>query len=123
MKRSGRHHDALAGRGSNVKNPQRTLIEAFAVWKLFLFAISAGSYAAGDAYDTSGSLAVLGGSNDNNITNTNQLGLVGKSLTARLASWDAVYFVSIARRGYRFEQEWAFGSALPLVIRGIVRGR
>ena len=28
---------------------------------------------------------------------------------ANLYRWDAVYFVAIAERGYRFEQEWAFG--------------
>ncbi|KAK3381500.1 glycosyltransferase family 76 protein [Podospora didyma] len=131
MKPSGGRPDALASSSktkSNTKkktnysnSPHRTLIAAFVVWKLFLFAIAAGSYAVGDAYDTSASLAVRN-KYASGSSSSSQLNLLGRGLIARFASWDAVYFVSIARRGYRFEQEWAFGSALPLVIRGILRG-
>ncbi|KAF3761275.1 family 76 glycosyltransferase [Cryphonectria parasitica EP155] len=34
----------------------------------------------------------------------------------RLTSWDAIYFIKAAERGYLFEQEWAFGPALPTCI-------
>ena len=41
---------------------------------------------------------------------------------SRLIRWDAVYYVTIANRGYRFEQEWAF-SWLPTKLVGhIARG-
>jgi phosphatidylinositol glycan class V len=98
-----------------IAHPLRTLIAAFAAWKLIIFAIAAGS-CIGDAYDTSGALVVLG-SEGSPLSQT----LLG-NLASRLASWDAIYYVSAARRGYRFEQEWAFGTALPITIRSIITG-
>ncbi|KAK1759611.1 GPI mannosyltransferase 2 [Echria macrotheca] len=97
----------MPGRGRRphgiAHHPYRTLAAAFAIWKVFLVAVVVGS-CVGDAYDTSASLAV---SRD--------------SILTRFASWDAVYFVSIARRGYRFEQEWAFGAGLPVALRGVIQ--
>jgi len=98
-----------------VSHPHRTLIAAFAVWKVLIFSIAAGS-CIGDAYDTSGALVVLG-SQDSAVRRTFLANLV-----TRFASWDAIYYVSVARRGYRFEQEWAFGTALPIVIRSVIIG-
>jgi GPI mannosyltransferase 2 len=99
-----------------IAHPLRTLIAAFAAWKLIVLAIAAGS-CIGDAYDTSGALVVLG----------NRQSPLTRSFLAKLASrftsWDAIYYVSAARRGYRFEQEWAFGTALPITIRIIVTGK
>ncbi|KAK3316212.1 GPI mannosyltransferase 2 [Apodospora peruviana] len=118
---SGRIKPRLGGQDapqpttSRPKSPYWTLITAFAGWKLFLFIIAAGSTIIGDAYDTSGGLVVLGHEN----RNQHHLHL-GKRLIARLTSWDAIYFVSVARRDYRFEQEWAFGSGLPLAIRAVL---
>lgn len=40
----------------------------------------------------------------------------------RFTSWDAIYFVSVAKRGYVFEQEWAFGTGLVVAVRGVLRG-
>jgi phosphatidylinositol glycan class V len=40
----------------------------------------------------------------------------------RLVRWDAVYFAAIARRGYRFEQEWAFGWGFTRVLAGVAAG-
>src|SRR3954469_25581512 len=88
-----------------IAHPLRTLIAAFSAWKLVLLAIAVGS-CVGDAYDTSGRLVVLG-----NGDSSRSLGFPGQ-LASRFASWDAIYYVSTARRGYRFEQEWAFGTAL-----------
>lgn len=102
----GHRQDALA-------RPYQTLITSFAAWKLLLFTIALGS-CVGDAYDTSGSLAVLG--NDGHPPG------LATSLVTRFASWDAIYFLTAARRGYRFEQEWAFGAPLPMTIRAITRG-
>ncbi|KAK3384403.1 glycosyltransferase family 76 protein [Lasiosphaeria ovina] len=120
--------DSRKAHGNNKQSisisPSLVLIAVFVFWKIFLFAIAAGSYVVGDAYDTSGSLALLGtGSGPNlgkNSTGIHSLTLAGR-LTARLTSWDAIYFVSVAHRGYRFEQEWAFGTGLPLTIRAIVQ--
>ncbi|KAK4103250.1 glycosyltransferase family 76 protein [Parathielavia hyrcaniae] len=89
--------------------PYRTLFFSFAAWKLFLFAITLGSLLVGEAYDTSAGLVVQG---------------PGRSgdLIARLSSWDAIYLVSVARRGCRFEQDWAFCGGLPVVVRWSLRG-
>jgi hypothetical protein len=94
-----------------VRRPVRTLITVFAAWKLFLFLIAAGS-TVGPAYDTSGgiTLDVAGTSNGS-----------APALLARLTSWDAIYFTQVARRGYLFEQEWAFGSGLTIVIEYLVK--
>ncbi|KAK4666011.1 ER membrane glycoprotein subunit of the GPI transamidase complex-like protein [Podospora pseudopauciseta] len=104
--------------------PYRTLVTAFLIWKAVLFAIALGSTLVGDAYDTSADLLVHGGVE---AATTGQqraqqpLGLSG-GLVSRFASWDAIYFLSSAKRGYIYEQEWAFGAGLPIVVRGILQG-
>ncbi|KAH6640619.1 GPI mannosyltransferase 2 [Chaetomium tenue] len=100
-------------------HPYRTLVTSFAAWKLFLFAIVLGSTLVGDAYDTSGGLLLQGPANGDAATRPAGL---GTTLIARLTSWDAIYYVSAARRGYLFEQEWAFGAGLPFVVRTLLRG-
>jgi hypothetical protein len=40
----------------------------------------------------------------------------GATLAQKLVRWDAIYFVPIASRGYRYEQEWAFGWGLTRLI-------
>lgn len=96
-----------------VRRPARTLITVFAAWKLFLILIAAGS-TVGPAYDTSGSITLAAASSSNSSAPT---------LLARLTSWDAIYFTQAARRGYLFEQEWAFGTGLTLVIEYVVKSR
>ncbi len=105
-------------RDAALARPYRTLIATFVAWKLLLLAIAVGS-CIGDAYDTSAALAVLGGHGHD----THQPSpTITEKLATRFASWDAIYFVSVAHRGYRFEQEWAFGSGLPIVLRTIIQG-
>lgn len=94
-----------------LRQPLQTLTAVFAAWKVFLLAIVLGS-AIGPTYDTSSSL-VLSARGDNQSA---------PSPVARLTSWDAIYFTQVARRGYMFEQEWAFGSGLPLVISCLTKG-
>lgn len=105
-------------------HPYRTLLASFAAWKLFLFAIALGSSLVGDAYDTSASLVVevVGNSTKSSNDGPSLTGSFGSRFISRLTSWDAIYFTSVARRGYRFEQEWAFGGALPVVVRGVIKG-
>ncbi|KAB5566674.1 GPI mannosyltransferase 2 [Coniochaeta sp. 2T2.1] len=100
-----------------VRHPVRTIIAVFAAWKLFLFLIAAGSTVVGPAYDTSASLALDAAS----AGKTNSSGSAYSELLARLTSWDAIYYTQVARRGYLFEQEWAFGSGLTIVIESIVK--
>lgn len=136
----GQGHRRSQGQGHSVRRPYRTLLACFAAWKLFLFAIALGSSLIGDAYDTSAELVVPPPGTDYDDDDDDAaaaaaaasrvVGVVGpprteglgRGLVTRLASWDAIYFVSIARRGYRFEQEWAFGAGLPAVVRALLRG-
>lgn len=97
---------AMAATSINSGSPYTTLTAAFLSWKAVLFAIAAGSRV-GPTYDTSSSLLVPGSP---------------PTLLTRLSSWDAIYFLKAAQRGYLFEQEWAFGSALPNCVSLIIRG-
>ncbi|KAL2162086.1 hypothetical protein VTH06DRAFT_7871 [Thermothelomyces fergusii] len=125
--RAGPKDGAGGAGGSPQPRPFRTLLASFVAWKLFLLAIALGSIVAGDAYDTSAGLLLLqahgGEENNRNATAAGRPpeGL-GIRLVSRLTSWDALYFVSIARRGYLFEQEWAFGTGLPFTVRNLLRG-
>lgn len=94
--------------------PYRTLTVAFWAWKGVLLAIAAGSQV-GPSYDTSSNL--LAPHRDHQ-----RASLLGPGLATRLTSWDAIYFVRAAQRGYLFEQEWAFGYALPTCMALLVRG-
>ncbi|KAJ9151121.1 GPI mannosyltransferase 2 [Pleurostoma richardsiae] len=99
-------------------NPYRILITAFTAWKALLLAIAAGS-CVGPSYDTSAALLLSEGVSGSNSSNdsTSPLGL----LATRLTSWDAIYFIKAANRGYLFEQEWAFGAGLPNVISAVAK--
>ncbi|RYP31536.1 hypothetical protein DL767_005714 [Monosporascus sp. MG133] len=81
-------------------------VVAFASWKALLLAIAIGS-SVGPAYDTSSTLIspVISSPNESAF-----------DIATKLTRWDAIYFVQAARRGYLFEQEWAFGGGLPTVI-------
>ncbi|PSR84336.1 GPI mannosyltransferase 2 [Coniella lustricola] len=96
----------------------RTLFLAFVLSKAVLVAIAAGSQV-GPTYDTSTSLLSLS-LNTNASSSAIRNAVAGARpddhLLTRLTSWDAVYFLKAAERGYLFEQEWAFGSALPMCI-------
>lgn len=93
--------------------PVRSLIVAFVAWKALLLLIAAGSSVSAP-YDTSTSLlSPLSGSFNESVFD----------LPTRLTRWDAIYFVQVARRGYHFEQEWAFGSGLPALIALFAKGK
>lgn len=84
--------------------PKFALVASYTLWKLLLVCIALLSPGAG--YDTSTTLL---------HPNPRLLGTAAESgwdLSARLNSlvrWDAVYYTEIARHGYSWEQEWAFG--------------
>ena len=110
-------------------SPQRTILQTFLLHKTLLLLITLGSTLASEPYDTSAGLALAlqhpRRSDALLLSNRDAAGGgggggLGRRLVARLTSWDAVYFVGVARRGYRFEQEWAFGGGLPVVVVGVV---
>ncbi|KAI1436473.1 glycosyltransferase family 76 protein [Xylaria sp. CBS 124048] len=89
----------------DTSRPFRSLTVIFLAWKTFLFAIALGS-GVGSAYDTSSTLLADQATNPESVID----------LVTRLTRWDAIYFVEASRRGYLFEQEWAFASGLPTVV-------
>ena len=95
------------------KHPIRSLTLSFVAWKTLLLLIAAAS--PGSGYDTSASLtAALNGP-------TRGLPTALRYLVEKLTRWDAIYFVKIAQRGNRFEQEWAwwgFPRAIALCTAG-----
>lgn len=107
------------------RHPYRSLAVVFGVWKAFLLAIAVVATWAGPAYDTSGDL--LEAAAANNISSTTPYAsaaghaIPSGGIVSRLTSWDAIYYVQAARRGHLYEQEWAFGAGLPLVV-AFVRG-
>ncbi|KAI0168858.1 glycosyltransferase family 76 protein [Hypoxylon sp. FL1284] len=86
--------------------PISSLVGTFVTWKGFLLAVALGS-GVGPAYDTSSTLL------SPDIPSSKESPF---DLATKLARWDAIYIIQNSRRGYLFEQEWAFGSGLPTVI-------
>ncbi|PHH82930.1 hypothetical protein CDD82_4253 [Ophiocordyceps australis] len=85
--------------------PLLSLALLFLCWKTFLLSVALGATIASD-YDTSTSLFFRG-----------LYGSVGvPSLATRLTRWDALYYVHYTRSGYVYEQEWAFGAGMPLLV-------
>ena len=117
------HAQLLDGR----EHPYRSLAIVFGVWKSLLLLIAAVARLAGPAYDTSGDLleaaasVASAGGNTSYLTATSHAIPVG-GIVSRLTSWDAIYFVQSAHRGYVYEQEWAFGAGLPLTVSAIRDG-
>ncbi|KAG4443790.1 hypothetical protein IFR05_000690 [Cadophora sp. M221] len=95
-------------------NPIRSLITLFVGWKALLLLIATCSPGLG--YDTSASLFYGGPDHDD------QLPLVLRYIVGKLTRWDAIYFVKASRRGYLFEQEWAFGWGFTRLIALCVEG-
>lgn len=93
--------------------PRRGLIAVFVAWKALLLLVALGS-AIGPAYDTSTTLQ---------LQQASAFDESALDLGTRLTRWDAIYFIENARRGYLFEQEWAFGAGLPTLIATVVRGK
>ncbi|TKW53752.1 GPI mannosyltransferase 2 [Colletotrichum tanaceti] len=92
----------------HASHPRQTLVAVFVAWKALLLAVALGS-AVAPSYDTSTTLMLRRNESD-------------LSIVTRLTRWDALYFTQSARRGYQFEQEWAFNAALPLIVSVLVKG-
>ena len=84
--------------------PRLRLIAYFAAWKTLLLCIAVLS--PGPGYDTS---TTLSQSSDMLPYFHENSSSVLEFLIGKLVRWDAIYFTQIARRGYLYEQEWAFG--------------
>ncbi|CAK7202699.1 ER membrane glycoprotein subunit of the GPI transamidase complex-like protein [Sporothrix eucalyptigena] len=97
------------------QHPYRSLAVVFGVWKAFLLGIAAIAALAGPAYDTSGDLLDTAASTATANASAGHA-IPSGGIVSRFTSWDAIYYVQAARRGHLYEQEWAFGAALPTVV-------
>lgn len=106
------------------QHPVQTLLLCFAAWKSLLLFIAL--FSPGRGYDTSTSLVLApqpghhhGLSGHPETTDRDHIGPLPLSLyhvANKLTRWDAIYFTQVATRGYRFEQEWAFGWGFTRLI-------
>lgn len=94
--------------------PVRSLILLFAAWKILLLFIAILS--PGPGYDTSTSLAQP-------VHASNVFENAIAHLCNKLTRWDALYYTKVAKRGYLYEQEWAFGWGFTRTIALFVKGR
>lgn len=92
-------------------SPTYSLLAVFAAWKAFLLSIALGT-SVSDDYDTSTSLF---------FEHMYGAGVNASTLATKLTRWDALYFMQAAHDGYVYEQQWAFGAALPVAVDGIIR--
>ncbi|KKZ66117.1 hypothetical protein EMCG_01153 [[Emmonsia] crescens] len=93
-----------------LSHPLSGLSVLFVLWKLLLLLAIVAS--PGPGYDTSTTLLPSTASQNAINPLLGVRAVVGSGWWASLLKfvrWDAIYFVSIAQRGYLFEQEWAFG--------------
>ena len=97
----------------------RLLVVLFCIWKVLLFSIIV--LAPGPGYDTSSTLLVDAGSSVVPAKETQQVA-TSVPPVLKFVRWDAIYFTQITRRGYVFEQEWAFGPGFPTVVGLFQRG-
>lgn len=94
----------------SLETPVKSLTTLFVAWKAVLLAFALGAVIGPD-YDTSTSIffEILYGSKAH-----------VPYLATVLTRWDALYFVQYARQGYVFEQQWAFGAAMPAAVRAVM---
>ncbi|KAF3920896.1 hypothetical protein ABW21_db0207470 [Orbilia brochopaga] len=113
-------------------HPAKSLCAIYALRTLFLLLLAgATTYLFPSfsplGYDTSSThVTGLGDTRsfDNDITFSGSIdhhgaGFVGRLVTA-LTRWDAIYFANIAKHGYRWEQEWAFGIGQSYLLQEIL---
>ncbi|KFZ15044.1 hypothetical protein V501_02900 [Pseudogymnoascus sp. VKM F-4519 (FW-2642)] len=81
-------------------SPHQSLLYLFIAYKSLVLLIAL--FSPGPGYDTSASLLTLPVNDGSYLTTFLEL------LAEKLTSWDAIYFTTVARRGYLYEQEWAF---------------
>ncbi|KAK8131785.1 hypothetical protein PG984_008223 [Apiospora sp. TS-2023a] len=102
----------LISSGHSERQQSQALVRAFVIWKSVLLLVVAGSSLGGPPYDTSTTLV------SPRALDFNESAF---DLSTKLTRWDAIYFMENARRGYLFEQEWAFGSGMPFLISTVTR--
>lgn len=85
-----------------LRSPCASITVCFFTWKFILLGLALCTPS--PAYDTSTSVL-----SRNLAYSPSEALVVIPKLSDRLTRWDAIYFTQAIRRGYRYEQEWAFG--------------
>ena len=98
-------------------HPKVFLGLAFLAWKFILLCVAL--TAPGPGYDTSTGL-LHSESDIAQFTSISQW--VPTSYLNSLVRWDAIYFTQLAKRGYLWEQEWAFGWGFTNLITVTTQG-
>ena len=107
----------LAAWARPLNHPRGFLVLCFFAWKSVLLCIALTS--PGPGYDTSTGLLHP----DLNLAQAKPGSECEQiSQLKSLVRWDAIYFTQIARRGYLWEQEWAFGWGFANLIAVTTRG-
>ncbi|KAF2749548.1 glycosyltransferase family 76 protein [Sporormia fimetaria CBS 119925] len=88
-----------------------TLTLIFVAWKALLFFLIA--FCPGPGYDTSAQILLDVSRNQHG---SSALSSVFDRLAMGHLRWDAFYFVSAAKRGYVYEQEWAFSRSYSALL-------
>lgn len=102
------------------KAPHLSLTCAFLAWKCLLLVVALLS--PGQGYDTSTSLLFEIVSSQLSPSSS-WVQVLKQRLANRLVRWDAIYYVSIAERGYLYEQEWAFGWGFTRLISTVAESK
>ena len=110
--------NSLTTRVHPLDHPKLYLVLNFIAWKLVLLCIALTS--PGPGYDTSTEL--LRPFPDLAQANSGTRSEPALRLRS-LVRWDAVYYTQVARRGYLWEQEWAFGWGFTNFIAVISKGK
>ena len=108
----------LTTRIQPLDHPKLYLVLNFVAWKLVLLCIALTS--PGPGYDTSTEL--LRPFPDLAQANSGTKSEPALRLRS-LVRWDAIYYTQVARRGYLWEQEWAFGWGFTNFIAVISKGK
>jgi phosphatidylinositol glycan class V len=101
-----------------LRHPIRTLIVCWAAWKALLLLVALST--PGRGYDSSTSLVLAHAHAHAHahrpLPQPGPLPAALHAIASKLTRWDAIYFTQAAARGYRFEQEWAFGWGFTRLI-------
>ena len=100
-----------------LNHPRKFLVLSFIAWKLILLCVALAS--PGPGYDTSTVLL----HSDFDLAQAKPGSGSESALRLRsLVRWDAIYFTQLARRGYLWEQEWAFGWGFSNLVAATSKG-
>lgn len=104
------------------QSPHGSLSILFSLWKALLLILA--FLGPGPGYDTSTDLLFRTSAAQNPDSLTSSIsGTLLQHLSLKLVRWDAIYFVSAAKDGYIYEQQWAFGWGFTTLIKKISQCR